>query len=206
MPRSAVQALLIAAIAAVAVAGAVYLWRAGDAAQVATGGRTAGKALIGGPFALVDHTGAARTEKDLLGKFSVIGFGFTHCPDVCPTTLQTMAEALDALGPAAGRVRPVFITVDPARDTPARLKAWRAAFDKRFLMLTGSEAAIARAAKAYKVGYSRMKPAADGSYMVNHTALIYLMAPDGRYLTHFPYRIAPAELAQALTEWVDKEG
>ena len=204
MSKSALQALLVALVAAVAVGGATYLWRAGDEAKRAGDTRTTGRVLIGGPFALVDDTGKARTEKDLFGKFAVVNFGFTNCPDVCPTTLQTISDALELMGPAAQRIRPVFITVDPDRDTAQRLRTYREAFDDRFLMLTGSEAAVARAAKAYKVGYSRMKPAADGSYMVNHTALIYLMAPDGAYITHFPFRIAPEKLAAALKKWVGR--
>lgn len=202
MSKTALQALAIALIAAVAGAAGVYLWRAGGDAQQTAETRSTGKPLIGGPFALVDHTGAARTEKDLLGRFAVVNFGFTNCPDVCPTTLQTISDALELMGPAAQRIRPVFVSVDPDRDTPDRLKTYREAFDERFLMLTGSEAAVARAAKAYKVGYSRMKPAADGSYMVNHTALIYLMGPDGAYITHFPFRIAPEKLAASLKKWV----
>ena len=203
MPKIAIQALLVALVAAVAVGGGVALWRGGDDAGRGGEIRTTGKALIGGPFALVDHTGRARTERDLLGRFAVVNFGFTNCPDICPTTLQTISDALERMGPAAQRIRPVFVSVDPGRDTVDRLRVYRQAFDDRFLMLTGSEAAIARAAKAYKVGYKRMKPAADGSYMVNHTALIYLMGPDGAYLTHFPFRIAPDKLAAALKTWVD---
>ena len=202
MSRTALQALLVAAVAAVAVAAGAYLWRAGDDAKGAAETRTAGKAPIGGPFALVDHNGRTRTERDLLGKFAVVNFGFSNCPDVCPTTLQTISDALEMLGPAAQRIRPVFVSVDPARDTVERLKTYREAFDDRFLMLTGGEAAVARAAKAWKVGYKRMKPAADGGYMVNHTALIYLMGPDGGYITHFPFRIAPAKLAEALNKRV----
>ena len=205
MSKTALQALLVALIAAVAVAAGVYLWRTGDDAKHTAETRSTGKALIGGPFALVDHTGTARTEKDLLGRFAVVNFGFTNCPDVCPTTLQTISDALELMGPAAQRIRPVFVSVDPDRDTPERLGTYREAFDERILMLTGSEAAVARAAKAYKVGYSRMKPAADGSYMVNHTALIYLMGPDGGYITHFPFRIAPDKLAAALKKWVGSD-
>ncbi len=202
MPKTALQALLVALVAAIAVAAGVYIWRAGDDAGQSAETRSTGRALIGGPFSLVDHAGRARTEKDLLGKFAVVNFGFTNCPDVCPATLQTISDALELMGPAAQRIRPVFVSVDPDRDTVERLKIYRKAFDDRFLMLTGSEAAVARAAKAYKVGYSRMKPAADGSYMVNHTALIYLMGPDGAYITHFPFRIAPEKLAASLKKWV----
>ena len=137
MPKIALQALFVALIAAVAAAAGVYLWRAGDRATQTAETRTTGKALIGGPFALVDHTGETRTENDLLGRFAVVNFGFTNCPDVCPTTLQTISDALEMLGPAAQRIRPVFVSVDPDRDTVARLKTYRNAFDDRFLLLSG---------------------------------------------------------------------
>jgi len=204
MTRTTIQALVLAVITAAAAAGGLYIWRAGDAARDVSQSRTTGRALIGGPFALTDHTGKPRTNKDLLGKYAIISFGFTHCPDVCPTTVQTISEALEALGPAADKVQPVFITVDPERDTVKRMKNYHDGFDKRFWMLTGSVTAIAKTAKAYKVGYRKMKPAADGSYQVNHTALIYLMGPKGEYLTHYPYSITPKKLAESLRKWVNR--
>jgi len=202
MNRTTVQAVGLAVVCMAAAAGGVYLWRAGTDARQVSESRKTGKALIGGPFRLTDHTGKARTEKDLLGRYALISFGFTHCPDVCPTTLQTMTEAMEALGPVAARVQPVFISVDPERDTVARLKVYHEGFDKRIMMLTGDVRSIAIAAKAYKVGYRKMKPAADGSYQVNHSALIYLMGPKGEYITHYPYKITPAKLAEGLKKWV----
>ncbi|MCY4239310.1 MAG: SCO family protein [Rhodospirillaceae bacterium] len=202
MTRTTAQALVLAIVTAAATAGGVYLWRMGDAARGASESRTTGRALVGGPFTLVDHTGTTRTNKDLLGKFAIVSFGFTHCPDICPTTVQTVSEALEALGPAAGRIQPVFITIDPERDTVERMKEYHEGFDRRFWMLTGSVAAIAKTAKAYKVGYRKMKATADGSYQVNHTALIYLMGPEGQYMTHFPYSITPNKMAQQLRKWM----
>ena len=202
MTKTTVQALALAVVFMAAVAGGVYLWNAGSDAQRTTETRKTGKALIGGPFKLTDHTGTVRTEKDLLGRYTLMSFGFTHCPDVCPTTLQTMSEAMEALGPAADKVQPVFVSVDPDRDTVARLKVYHGSFDKRVMMLTGDTVSIARIAKAYKVGYKKMKPAADGSYQVNHSALIYLMGPNGEYITHYPYTITPAKLAEGLKKWV----
>ena len=198
MSRTTTLALAVFLAALIGVAVSVFLVRGGDQTGQPGTVRTTGRALIGGPFALTDHTGQPRTEKDLLGKYALISFGYSHCPDVCPTTLQTMSEALEALGPLAERIRPVFVTVDPERDTVARLKTYHDAFDKRFMMLTGSVTAIAKAAKAYKVGYNKMKPNADGSYLVNHSALIYLMGPKGDYITHYPYKIDPKKLAEAL--------
>jgi len=161
-----------------------------------------GRALIGGPFTLVDHTGKTRTNKDLLGKFAIVSFGFTHCPDICPTTVQTISEALEALGLAAERIQPVFITIDPERDTVERMKEYHEGFDRRFWMLTGSVTAIAKTAKAYKVGYRKMKPTTEGTYQVNHTALIYPIGPEGQYMTHFPYSITPNKMAQVLRKWM----
>ncbi len=202
MTRTTLQALVLAIMTAAAAAGGVYLWRIGDAARDASEIRITGRALVGGPFKLVDHTGKTRTDKDLLGKFAIVSFGFTHCPDICPTTVQTISEVLEALGSAAERIQPVFITIDPERDTVERMKDYHEGFDKRFWMLTGSVTAIAKTAKAYKVGYRKMKPATDGSYQVNHTALIYLMGPKGQYMTHFPYSITPNKMVQALKNWM----
>lgn len=202
MPKTTVQALFLAVVCMAAVAGGVYLWNAGTDAQRGAETRKTGKALIGGPFRLTDQTGTVRTEKDLLGRYTLISFGFTHCPDVCPTTLQTMSDAMEAMGAAAAKVQPVFVSVDPDRDTVARLKVYHGSFDKRVMMLTGDTVSIARIAKAYKVGYKKMKPAADGSYQVNHSALIYLMGPKGEYITHYPYTITPAKLAEGLKKWV----
>jgi len=204
MNRTTVQAVGLAVVCMVAVAGGVYIWNAGSDAQQTAETRKTGKALIGGPFKLTDHTGNIRTEKDLLGRYTLMSFGFTQCPDVCPTTLQTMSEAMEALGPVAARIQPVFVSVDPDRDTVARLKVYHGSFDKRIMMLTGDTVSIARIAKAYKVGYKKMKPAADGSYQVNHSALIYLMGPKGEYITHYPYTITPAKLAEGLKKWAGR--
>lgn len=218
MSKTTLQALMLAVVSAAAVAGGIMLWNMGDqqaagqkagdgqsSVVVSKKGKKTGQALIGGPFTLTDQTGATRTEKDLLGSYTVISFGFTNCPDVCPTTLQTISEALEAIGPAAAKIQPVFVTVDPERDDVKRLKTYHDAFDKRFMMLTGSAAAIAKIAKAYRVGYKKMKPAKDGSYQVNHTALIYLMGPKGEFVTYYPYNVTPKKLAEGLRKWV-KQG
>lgn len=202
MNKTTFQALGLGILFMAAVAAGVYIWRAGTDAKRMSETRTTGKALIGGQFTLIDHTGTKRTEQDLKGKYALISFGFTHCPDVCPTTLQTITEAMALIGPAAARLQPVFITVDPERDTVQRLKTYHDGFDKRIMMLTGDVSAIAQVAKAYRVGYKKMKPMADGGYMVNHSALIYLMGPKGEYITHYPYKVTPAKLAEGLKKWV----
>jgi protein SCO1/2 len=140
---------------------------------------------IGGPFALIDQTGARRTDADFHGKLLLVYFGFTYCPDVCPTDLQEIAAAIDRLGPAGDAVQPVFITVDPARDTPEHLKDYVALFHPRLVGLTGSAADIQNAARAYRVYYATA-PLETGDYTVDHSAFIYLMGRDGGYIGFFP--------------------
>jgi protein SCO1/2 len=140
---------------------------------------------IGGPFALSDQTGARRTDADFRGKILLVYFGFTYCPDVCPTDLQEITGALDKLGTAAEAVQPLFITVDPERDTPAHLADYVSLFHPRLIALTGSAAAIHDAAAAYRV-YYRKVPFGKLDYTVDHSAFIYLMGRDGAYLGFFP--------------------
>jgi cytochrome oxidase Cu insertion factor (SCO1/SenC/PrrC family) len=140
---------------------------------------------VGGPFALTDQTGRERTDRDFRGRLMLVYFGFTYCPDVCPTDLQAIALALDKLGTDADSVQPIFITVDPERDTAAHLADYVPLFHPRLIGLTGSADAIRKAADAYKVYYARV-PLKDGDYTVDHTAYIYLMDRDGNYLGFFP--------------------
>jgi len=140
---------------------------------------------VGGPFAVTDQAGHARTDKEFRGKLMLIYFGFTYCPDVCPTDLQAIALALDKLGPDGDQVQPIFITVDPERDTAAHLAEYVPLFHPRLIGLTGSDDAIRKVADAYKVYYTRV-PLKDGDYTVDHTAYIYLMDRDGNYLGFFP--------------------
>lgn len=135
---------------------------------------------IGGPFQLVDHHGRAVSEQDFAGKFMLIFFGFTHCPDVCPTELQVMANAMDVLGSDGANVVPTFISVDPERDTPAQIKDYVAAFHPKLVGLTGTVDQVAAVAKTYKVYFAK-QPSVGGSneYQVDHTAFVYLMGPDG---------------------------
>ena len=142
---------------------------------------------VGGPFELVDHTGRTRSDKDFRGRLMLVYFGFTFCPDVCPADLQAIGLALDKLGNDADSVQPLFITVDPERDTPEHLADYVALFHPRLIGLSGSLDAVRKAADAYKVYYAKVplgKDAAD--YTVDHTAFIYLMDRDGNYLGFFP--------------------
>ena len=140
---------------------------------------------IGGPFALIDQNGARRTDADFRGKFMLVYFGFTYCPDVCPTDLQQMGLAVDRLGPAGDDVQPIFITVDPERDTPEHLKDYVAMFHSRFIGLTGDAAAIHEAARAYRAYYAKVE-LAKSDYTVDHSAFIYLMGRKGEYIGFFP--------------------
>lgn len=140
---------------------------------------------VGGPFALTDQAGHARTDRDFRGRLMLVYFGFTFCPDVCPTDLQAIGLALDRLGPDGDQVQPIFITVDPERDTASHLADYVPMFHPRLIGLTGSADAIRKVADAYKVYYARV-PQDAGDYTVDHTAYIYLMDRDGNYLGFFP--------------------
>ncbi len=135
---------------------------------------------VGGPFSLVDQNGQRVTEKDLAGRPTLLFFGFTHCPDVCPTTLYEITAWMQALGPAADRLNVAFVTVDPERDTPAVLADYAKAFDPRIRMLTGSREAVDQALRAYRA-YWRKVPQQDGSYSMDHTASVYLVDAQGRF-------------------------
>ena len=135
---------------------------------------------VGGPFALIDQDGRPRTEADFRGKLVLLTFGYTGCPDVCPTDLMAIARALDLLGAAGDAIQPIFVTLDPASDTPAVLAEFVPSFHPRLIGLTGSEAAIGRAADAFKVFY---RPAQDA---IEHSAFVYLLDRQGRYLGFFP--------------------
>jgi protein SCO1/2 len=170
-------------------------------------GSATGKASIGGAFTLTDQNGNIATAADLKGKFSLVAFGFTFCPDVCPTTLSTMTEALNRIGDAADAIQPVFISVDPERDTPETMKQFASAFHPRLLALSGSPEQTREVTDAYKVYYyARKENPGDKNYLVDHSSFIYLMGPDGEYITHFSYSIPPSELAVKLSEIVQNDG
>jgi len=158
-------------------------------------------AAIGGDFALVDQTGAPRTAEDYRGQYLLVYFGFTYCPDVCPTTLAVISGALERLGPAGARLTPIFVSVDPARDTPAVLKTYLAGFGPRFVGLTGSDAAIDAIKKEYRV-YAVRAPLDGGGYTMTHSNTLYLMGPNGKFITHFDETLGPEKLADALRKYL----
>ncbi|HEY7990374.1 MAG TPA: SCO family protein [Stellaceae bacterium] len=156
---------------------------------------------IGGDFTLVDQNGATRHDSDFRGKLMLIYFGYTFCPDVCPTTLTMMTDALAKLGPDAARFAPIFITVDPSRDKPAQLKQYIEAFDPRFTALTGGADQIAKVAREYRVYYRKVAGDKPNNYTMDHSSVIYLMARDGRYVGHFNTDIDADTLAQDLKQY-----
>ncbi|WP_249780351.1 SCO family protein [Bradyrhizobium sp. dw_411] len=161
-------------------------------------GLLSGRAPVGGPFELTDQAGHRRTDTDFRGKLVVLYFGYTYCPDVCPTELQSISLALDKLGAAADAVQPVFVTVDPERDTPARLAEFVASFHPRLIGLTGSLADIKKTAIAYRTFFAKNSATAPGEYSVDHTGFIYLIGKDGHYLGFLPPGVSPDEIADAI--------
>ncbi|MDE2183179.1 MAG: SCO family protein [Alphaproteobacteria bacterium] len=184
---------LVPYLLAAAMVAAGLLWHAGD---FVSGVQTSGVAEIGGPFRLTDQNGQVRTDQDFRGRFMLVYFGYTSCPDICPTTLAVMADALAKLHNGA-RVVPIFITVDPARDTPAVLKAYLKAFGPAFVGLGGSKGSVAAAAKQYRVYYAR-RPLQGGGYAIDHSNRIYLMGPDGKFVAVYDETLGPDGLADAL--------
>lgn len=166
--------------------------------------RNAEASAIGGPFALVDQHGAPATERILRGKWSAVFFGYSYCPDVCPTTLAALGRAQDALGADARRFQVVFITVDPDRDTPAALARYlsSATFPRGSIGLTGSPAQIRKAAAAYRVYYA--KHPEGGSYTMDHTAVVYLMDPQGEFVKPLDLTAPPADVARQVHEAMAK--
>ena len=192
------QTLMVYLLLAAALLGGV-LWYEGS--QVPRLGQvvSTGTTNVGGPFRLVDQTGKTRTDADFRGRFMLIYFGYSFCPDVCPTTLSVMAQALDALKDK--RVVPVFITIDPERDTPKVLADYMKAFGADFVGLTGSAAAIKDVEKTYRV-YAVKKPIDPNNpkrgYGMDHSSVLYLMGPDGKLISFYDEAISPENLAKEL--------
>lgn len=152
---------------------------------------------IGGPFALQDGDGRIVTDAQFRGRWMLVYFGYTHCPDACPTALQDMANALDQLGPRKKDVALVFVTIDPERDTPPVMKDYVASMEAPIAALTGSPEAVAAAARAYRVFYARHQTK-DGGYDMDHSSIIYLMDPRGRFVGNFTHETPPEQIAAKL--------
>jgi protein SCO1/2 len=162
---------------------------------------SAGASAIGGPFSLIDQDGRTVTDKDLRGRPFLVFFGFTHCPDVCPTALFEISEVLGKLGPDAQRVSALFVTIDPERDTPVQMKDYLSSFNPRLVGLTGDPAAIAAVAKEYRV-YVKKVPLDHGDYTMDHTALVYLMDKDGRFVAPFNLKRSTEDAAADLRRYL----
>jgi protein SCO1/2 len=196
MDRTARPLVVIGAFAGSLVVGLVLmLWVMGGLRHVGAA------AAIGGPFQLTDQTGQTVTEKSMQGHPTLVFFGFTHCPDVCPTTLFEMSEVLKAMGKDADRVNAYYISVDPERDTQAAMKEYLSSFDPRLRGLTGSPEAIAKVLSEYRV-YAKKVPLKDGDYTMDHTALVYLMDRDGKFVAPFNINRKPEDAATDLKRYL----
>ncbi|MGY2902841.1 protein SCO1 [Bradyrhizobium sp. URHC0002] len=196
MDRTIRPLVIIAAFAAsLAVGLVIMLWVMGGLRTVTA------PAAIGGPFQLTDQAGQSVTEQNLKGKPTLIFFGFTHCPDVCPTSLFEISEVLKAMGTDADRVNAWFVSVDPERDTAAAMKDYLSSFDPHLKGLTGEPAAVAKVISSYRV-YARKVPLKDGDYTMDHTALIYLMDRDGNFVAPFNLKRTPEEAAKDLKRYL----
>jgi protein SCO1 len=195
-PRFALVAIVFAGVLVIA-AGVLLTLALRETPRGAAG--TALASAIGGQFQLIDQNGKPFSDADLKGKWHLVFFGYTHCPDACPTALNEMSLALDRLGIKRDEIGVVFITVDPERDTPDVMKSYVQSFDAPIVALTGSPAAVAQAAKAYRVFYAK-HPRADGDYDMDHSAVIYVMNPEGRFTATF----TPDSSADAIVQRLQK--
>jgi protein SCO1 len=196
MDRTTRPLVIVGAFAGSLVIGLVLmLWAMGGLRHATA------PAAIGGPFELADQTGKTVTEKSMQGHPTLVFFGFTHCPDVCPTTLFEMSEVLRAMGKDGDGVNTYFISVDPDRDTPAAMKDYLSSFDPRLRGLTGNPEQIAKVLSEYRV-YAKKVPLKDGDYTMDHTALIYLMDRDGRFVSPFNLNRKPEDAASELKRYL----
>ena len=206
-PSYSLIGAMLAALAAIALA-AYVAWQVTRPKPIATTGSISSVAVpaqikIGGPFALTDHNGRPVTDADFRGKLLLVYFGYGFCPDVCPTELQNIAAALDEMGDAAEAVQPIFITVDPERDTAAFLAEYVANFHSRLVGLTGQRREIDKTAAAYRVYHAKVKAGPDDEdYAVDHTNLVYLMGADGKFLTVFRGATDPRKIATTITGYI----
>ncbi len=197
MLRTPVALIPYAFLAAFVAAGA--LWHLGDLRSGAGEQTISAPAVqLGGPFALTDQNGMRRTDDEFRGKYMLVFFGYTYCPDVCPTTLAVISAALDMMGQRGERIAPIFVSIDPERDTPETMKAYLSAYGERWVGLTGTEDEIASIAKAYRVYYRANKDEGT-NYTVDHSGVVYLMKPDGTYLFNYSLSNSPDAMAADLT-------
>ena len=186
--------IFIAALAVI-VGGVVY-------EQFWLGGAENASPAVGGPFTLIDQNGATRSDGDFHGKLMLIYFGYTYCPDACPTTLQAISQTLDMIGNKASQVQPIFISVDPARDTPDQLKAYAANFHPGILYLTGAPDTLKQVESEYRVYVAKVPQSGSDDYLIDHSSIIYVMGTNGRYLAAIPAGLPPKVMAATLQRYL----
>ena len=198
---------LLAALAAIAAA-AIITWFQFTQVAVAPGknGPVGFQPLVevGGAFELVDHSGKPVTDADYRGEYLLVFFGYTYCPDICPTELQNMTIAMDELGEKAQFVRPLFITIDPERDTVDYISQYVSHFHPRLVGLTGTQDQIERAARIYRVFYAKVDDPQATEYLMDHSSFVYLMGRDGKLLTTFPHATDPSRMAETIGAYVEQ--
>lgn len=187
----------IIAFCAVAILSIVYFM----SPQVPHSQEGTGEVQIGGPFTLTNQRGQEVSDAQFRGKLMLVYFGYTFCPDICPADLLTMTSVLNALGDKAKDIAPVFITIDPERDTVEQLKTYMENFHSSIEALTGTPEAIAQAAQAYKVYYAKVDEPGMSSYLMDHSAFTYLMGRDGKYLTHFSHGTTAEKMAKKIRKY-----
>jgi len=206
-PSLPIVIALAAALSAIAIAAVVAYFQIGQS-RVDSDGRTitafSPAVELGGPFELVDHQGRTVTDADFRGQFLLVYFGYTYCPDFCPSELQNMAVALDRLGGQAAEVTPVFISIDPERDTVEAIRDYVPHFHDRMVGLTGSPEQVASAAKQYRVYYAKAEDASATEYLMDHSTFVYLAGRDGKVLSVFRYNTPPEDMAAVIRLYLEK--
>ena len=197
MSRTTMIALALAGVLVGAGLGMLALRAPSSITEAVT--RVTGKAAVGGPFSLVDQTGNRVTDKDFRGRYMLVFFGYTNCPDICPSGLQVMSAALDKLGPRGADIVPILITLDPQHDTPQKLASYIKSFSPRLIALTGTDGDIAATAKAYRVFFQKVPDEQDPShYSIDHSGLFYLMGKDGALLAPIPHTTDVDQFVQGI--------
>ena len=186
--------VFIAALAVI-VGGVLY-------EQFWLGGAENAAPAVGGPFSLIDQNGVPKSDKDFRGKVMLVYFGYTYCPDACPTTLQALSGMLDLLGNQASKVQPLFISVDPARDTPDQLRAYAANFHAGITYLTGPQDELKKAEGEYHIYVAKVPQAGTDDYLIDHSSIIYVMGTDGRFLAEMPAGLPPKVMASTLQPYL----
>lgn len=210
-PSLPVLFVLLAALLAIALAAGIA-WMRLNSRSAGSADGTGGEIAvatgiqIGGPYSLIAQDGNRVTDESFQGKFQLIFFGFTFCPDVCPTELSRIADAMQRMGPDAEKVQPIFITVDPERDTPEAMGEYVRHFDQRIVGLTGSREEIDQVIATYRVFARKVQEPNSNQYVMDHSTFLYLLGPDGEFVTMYRYGTEPDELAKSLKSYVDTAG